>query len=154
MSIDKLEKCPLNETCKKSQDRFYGKLKGIKSCSNYFNCKLLAAAWRLPIQRRYNKYGQYWEVDVTPIVCQWRSAGYGQLGEIDRPHCPVKFYSKSHLEIGCWLYHHLPCPTALDLVAREHLGIDEIVAMEIKQAYQQRGFFQALPLEEKGKSST
>ncbi|WP_036484609.1 hypothetical protein [Myxosarcina sp. GI1] len=149
--MDRLEKCPLNETCKKSQDRFYGKLKGTKSCSNFINCRILSAAWKLPMQRRYDLHGQYWEVDITPIVCEWRDACYEHPRETDYPHCPVEFFSKSHLEIGCWLERYLPCPTALDLVARERLGLDEIIAIEVKQAYQRRGFLQAVSLEKKDK---
>lgn len=151
--IDRLASCPLNKVCTTSQDRFYSKLKGIKSCSNYMRCQIFSAAWRLPIQRRYDCHGQYWEVDVTPIVCEWRSAGYWYPQEINQPHCPVRFFSKSHLEIGCWLFRYLPCPTALDVVARESLSLEEIIAMEIKQAYQRQGYLQATPLEKSQSSA-
>lgn len=149
MAIDRLESCPLNRTCQKSQDRFDRKQKGIMSCTTYFECKVNSASWRLPLERKYDKYGQFLEVNVTPVVCEWRSSGRWYTQEANRPHCPIKFFSESHTSIGFWLDRYLPCPTASDLETRERLSADEIVAMEIKQAYQRAGFLSAVSLQPK-----
>ena len=143
--MNRFEYCPLSKTCRRTKDRFYRHKKGLKSCENYFDCKVLSAAWKLPIERRYDKNGGYWFVDVTPIVSEWNSGATYQLSH-NHPYCPVWFFGDSRSLLGYWFDRDLPLPTFEKLSERGYLETDEIVAMEIKQTYQIMGFFKAVPI--------
>jgi len=146
--MNRLESCPLNKTCQKSYDRFYRRRTDLKNCKNYFDCRVLSAAWKFPIERHYDKYGQYWEVKTTPIISEWYDHCTNYPSNIS--YCPIRFFTGAHIEIGSWFHRDLPLPKEANLEERDCLTIEEIVAMEIKQTYHQLGFFDAVSMSKKG----
>lgn len=137
--MNRLESCPLNRTCEKSSDPFYGQRTDLKGCKNYFDCQVSSASVRIPIVRHYDKYGAYWEVDTTPTICEWRANLTGYPSNISS--CQVRFFTKSHIEIGHWFDRGLPLPNQF----QDFLTLENLVAMEIKQTYYRLGFFDAVP---------
>ncbi len=146
--MNRLESCPLDKTCEKSSDRFYRQRTDLKSCKNYFDCQVSSASWRIPILRQYNKYGGYWEVDTTPTICEWRAYQTGYPSNISC--CPIRFFTDSYTEIGCWFDRGLPLPNKY----QKSLTLENLVAMEVKQTYYRLGFFDAVPKTPKKSNSS
>jgi hypothetical protein len=147
--MNRLESCPLNRVCEKSNERFYKQRTDLKGCKNYFDCQVSSAAVRIPILRHYDSRGGYWQVDTVPTICEWRA--YDTRYPSNISSCPIRFFSYSHIEIGYWFDRDLPLPNQY----QEFLTLENLVAMEIKQTYYQLGFFDAVPkTPKKSKSSS
>lgn len=137
--MKRLESCPLNKTCEKTDDPFYKRRADLKSCNSYARCQILSAAVRIPILRHYDSCGGYWKVDTSPTICEW--SDYVTRYPSNISYCPIRFFSSSHIEIGSVVDRDLPLPNQY----QESLTLENLVAMEIKQTYHQMGFFEAVP---------
>lgn len=137
--MNRLQSCPLNETCQKTDDPFYRHKTDLKSCKNYWDCRVLSAAWKIPIFRHYDSWGAYWEVNTAPTISEWSAERTTYPSNIS--YCAIRFFTESDIEIGFWFDRALPVP----LVEKDCLTLEEIVAMEIKITYYQMGFALAVP---------
>ncbi|MGL5831710.1 MAG: hypothetical protein ACRC1Z_00565 [Waterburya sp.] len=142
--MNRLEGCPLNKTCEKTKERFYRHKKDLRSCKNYWGCKILTSAWKLPIERHYDLHGQYLEVCTAPIISEWWEESSYSYPEVRGKHCRAIFLSQDHTIIGSWFDRPLTLPTPKDLEDSDFLELEKSVAMEIRQTYHYLGFVEAV----------
>lgn len=144
--MKRLESCPLNKTCEKTRERFYRYKKDLRNCKNYWECKISTSAWKLPIERHYDSYGQYLEVCTTPIISEWfEESCFSYPGRIGKD-CQVRIFSDNGMIIGTWFDRDLPLPTSEDLENSDFLELEKSVAMEIRQIYHYLGFIEAIKI--------